>query len=61
MVVELQKGVTHSEPVVEGPLAGKDFQVRHLLPRLGCKLPATGFPRLLPQGVLSLAKRVMPF
>ncbi|CAJ1341571.1 unnamed protein product [Effrenium voratum] len=25
--VELQKGVTHSEPVVEGPLAGKDFQV----------------------------------
>ena len=28
--VSLQKGATHSEPVVEGPLGGEDIQVPEL-------------------------------
>lgn len=59
--VFLQKGATHSEPVVEGPLAGDDIQAQLILPYL---LPDVRLPRapcFMPRSVLAIAKWVMPF
>lgn len=63
--VYLQKGATHSEPVVEGPLAGDDIQAQLILPYL---LPDRDLrpvlpraPCFMPRSVLAFAKWVMPF
>lgn len=59
--VYLQKGATHSEPVVEGPLAGDDIQAQLILPYL---LPDVRLPRapcFMSRSVLAIAKWVMPF
>lgn len=60
--VSLQKGATHSEPVVEGPLGGEDIQARLLLPYLDKVPEAKGTARcFMPRPVLTIAKWVMPF
>jgi len=59
--VELFENVTHSHPVVEGPMAGEDYQARLLLRRLGLPLPSSPSVRWLPRPVVAVASKVMPF
>lgn len=66
---ELKDGVTHTQPILEGPFSGCDYQVQLLLEyllnnkddarRRVQELPNR--PPLVPRPVLNLAVRVMPF
>mmetsp|Transcript_46066 Transcript_46066/g.107676 ORF Transcript_46066/g.107676 Transcript_46066/m.107676 type:complete len:390 (-) Transcript_46066:41-1210(-) len=59
--VELMNGVTHSHPVVEGPMGGEDYQAQLLLQRLKCTAKLPPAPRWLSSPVLAVASKLMPF
>ncbi|CAE7410025.1 IMCEL1 [Symbiodinium pilosum] len=59
--IKLFDGVTHSHPVVEGPLGGEDYQARLLLQHLGIPAPSIPARRWMPHSALSIASRLMPF
>ncbi|CAE8599852.1 unnamed protein product [Polarella glacialis] len=65
---ELRPGVTHSEPIIEGPLGGYHYQVqlllRYLLGHEGAQERLNAMPKaepMVPASVLRLAAMLMPF
>ncbi|CAE8679160.1 unnamed protein product [Polarella glacialis] len=65
---EIRPGVTHSEPIIEGPLGGSHYQVQLLLPYLlghkGAQERLNAMPEaepMVPASVLRLAAMLMPF
>jgi len=67
LTVDLRPGMTHTYPVIEGPMAGKDPQVEIALPFLLGEekarevLAKSSRPRMWPQIFLDIAAIIMPY
>lgn len=67
VTVDVRPGMTHTFPVIEGPMAGEDPQVELALPfllgeeRAKEVFAASPRPRMWPQVFLDLAKHIMPY
>jgi len=67
LTVDVRPGMTHTYPVIEGPMAGEDPQVEIALPfllgeeRAREVFAASPRPRMWPQIFLDIAKHIMPY
>lgn len=59
--VILLEDVTHSEPIVEGPIRGRDPLMKVLMPLLGVVEDKASTEPLQPQWLTNIASKVMPF